>query len=579
MGDDVTLTIDGRVVTVAAGTLVIRAAEALGVEIPRFCDHPLLQPVGACRQCLVDIPDAGNGRAFPKPQASCTIAVAPGMVVKTSTASASKAQAGVLEFLLLNHPLDCPVCDKGGECPLQNQAMSNGNSESRFEGVKRTYAKPIPVSDTILLDRERCVLCQRCTRFAEEIADDARLVLTERGSHQQVSTVDGEPFDSPYSGNIIDLCPVGALTSADYRFRARPFDLVSTNSIGEHDACGSALRVDHRRGRVLRRVSRDDNAMPHPWITDRDRFGFEYLTRNRLTTPLVRESGELRTASWPEAIDVAAKGLMREHVGVLVGGSLTLEDTRAYAWFGRQILRTEDIDFRETATQEESSFLRSVVAGSRSVSYNDLLVADAVFLVGLDPRTEAGAIDLCLIRAERAGVQVHTHATSIAAATDRSVILVGRSAANTPGLISATAAAAAKVRAKLAWVPRRAGDRGAVEAGALPMPGGRDVGQMAEAVSAGVMTGLLLAGVKPTTALESTARRTFSVCLEIADTALTQTADVVFPVAAAAEKAGTFVNWEGRERAFEQVIETGRFSDARVLEELATRISEIKRSR
>ncbi len=215
---------------------MIRAAEQVGVQIPRFCDHPLLDPVGACRQCLVDIPDAGNGRGMPKPQASCTLAVAPGMVVNTQATSpvAEKAQHGVMELLLINHPLDCPVCDKGGECPLQNQAMSNGAGESRFEASKRTYPKPINISAQVLLDRERCVLCARCTRFSEQIAGDPFIALIERGALQQVGIYEKEPFESYFSGNTIQICPVGALTSAAYRFRSRPYDLVSTPSVAEH---------------------------------------------------------------------------------------------------------------------------------------------------------------------------------------------------------------------------------------------------------------------------------------------------------------------------------------------------------
>lgn len=242
----VTLTIDDVEVSVPKGTLVIRAAELIGTEIPRFCDHPLLEPVGACRQCLVDIPDAGNGRGFPKPQASCTIAVAAGMVVRTQDTSevAAKAQRGTMEFLLINHPLDCPVCDKGGECPLQNQAMSHGRGDSRFVETKRTFPKPIEVSRQVLLDRERCVLCARCTRFSEQIAGDPFIALVERGAQQQIGTADGQPFHSYFSGNTIQICPVGALTSADYRFRSRPFDLVSTPAVAEHDACGAAVGTE-----------------------------------------------------------------------------------------------------------------------------------------------------------------------------------------------------------------------------------------------------------------------------------------------------------------------------------------------
>ena len=243
--DLVTLTIDGVEVSVPKDTLVIRAAEQIGVQVPRFCDHPLLAPVGACRQCLVDVPDAGNGRGFPKPQASCTLPVAEGMVVSTQVTSpvADKAQQGVMELLLINHPLDCPVCDKGGECPLQNQAMSAGRPVSRFEDVKRTYPKPVNISSQVLLDRERCVLCARCTRFSDQVAGDPFIALVERGALQQIGIYEEKPFESYFSGNTVQICPVGALTGAAYRFRSRPFDLVSTPSVCEHCASGCAIRT------------------------------------------------------------------------------------------------------------------------------------------------------------------------------------------------------------------------------------------------------------------------------------------------------------------------------------------------
>ena len=227
----VRLTIDGEEVDAPKGELIIRTCERLGIIVPRFCDHPLLDPAGACRQCLVEV--EMGGRPMPKPQASCTMTVADGMVVRTQHSSpvAKKAQEGVMELLLINHPLDCPICDKGGECPLQNQAMSTGRTDSRFVDVKRTFPKPLPISTQVLLDRERCVLCQRCTRFSEEIAGDPFIDLLERGALQQIGVAQDKPFQSYFSGNTIQICPVGALTSAEYRFRARPFDLVSTDGV------------------------------------------------------------------------------------------------------------------------------------------------------------------------------------------------------------------------------------------------------------------------------------------------------------------------------------------------------------
>ncbi len=644
--DLVTLTIDDVEVSVPKGTLVIRAAELIGVEIPRFCDHPLLDPVGACRQCLVEVSDAGNGRGMPKPQASCTIEVAPGMVIKTQLTSpvADKAQTGQMEFLLINHPLDCPVCDKGGECPLQNQAMSHGRGESRFDGVKRTYPKPINISAQVLLDRERCVLCARCTRFSEQIAGDPFIALVERGALQQVGIYEREPFESYFSGNTIQICPVGALTSAAYRFRARPFDLVSTPSVAEHDACGSAIRVDHRRGLVMRRLAGDDPEVNEEWITDKDRFAFRYgRGEDRLTRPLVREDGVLRPASWPEALDVAARGLQAagNSTGVLTGGRLTLEDAYGYAKFARVVLGTNDIDFRSRPhSAEEADFLAAAVAGTgpvwgqAGVSYAELEHASSVLLVALEAEEDAGAIFLRLRKAARkhgltsftlapylsngarklgatliptvpgAEAAVLNRLPADVVLDSRSVILVGERAAASSGALSAALALSKATGARLAWVPRRAGDRGAVEAGCLPnlLPGGRPVSDAAARidtattwgvhslpslvgrdademlVSAGdrELAALVVAGVDPSdfldpqaalAGLESTG---FVVSIETRASLVTERADVVLPVALIEERAGSFVNWEGRHRPFDVVIErTNAMTDLRVLSALA----------
>ncbi len=632
--DLVTVTIDGVEVSVPKDTLVIRAAEQIGVQIPRFCDHPLLAPAGACRQCLVDVPDAGNGRGFPKPQASCTLPVAEGMVVSTQVTSpvADKAQQGVMELLLINHPLDCPVCDKGGECPLQNQAMSNGRGESRFSdernrGVKRTFPKPINLSPTVLLDRERCIVCQRCTRFADEIAGDPFIELLERGAQQQIGIAEDAPFLSYFSGNVIQICPVGALTSEQYRFRSRPFDLVSSPAIAEHDACGSAIRVDHRRGTVLRRQAGNDPDVNEEWITDKDRFAFAYAHGDdRLTYPQVRdEDGSLRPASWPEAFTVAARGLAAAKaaggVGVLTGGRVSAEDAYAYAKFARVALGTNDIDFRARPhSAEEADFLASTVVltgpGAGAVTYADLESAAKVVLVGLEPEDEAGAIFLRLRKSVRAG---GTEVLALAPFTTRglgklrgrlvptapgdeaaalrdlagelgadTVLLVGERLAVVPGALSAAAEVAAATGSRLAWVPRRAGDRGAVEAGCLPtlLPGGRPVadatarvdvatawgvdqlpetpGRDADAIvaalAAGELAGLVVAGVDPDDTTDPVATRAavaaagFVVALDLRRTEVTEVADVVLPVAPVSDKAGSFVNWEGRLRSWEAAL-------------------------
>jgi NADH-quinone oxidoreductase subunit G len=651
--ETVTLTIDGVQVSVPKDTLVIRAAEQVGVQIPRFCDHPLLDPVGACRQCLVDIPDAGNGRGFPKPQASCTLPVAEGMVVNTQATSevADKAQQGVMEFLLINHPLDCPVCDKGGECPLQNQAMSNGRGESRFAesgGVKRTFPKPINISAQVLLDRERCVLCARCTRFSEQIAGDPFIALAERGALQQVAIYEREPYESYFSGNAIQICPVGALTSADYRFRSRPFDLVSTPGVAEHDACGAAIRVDHRRGKVMRRLAGNDPEVNEEWISDKDRFAFRYTqVEDRITYPQIREDGELRPASWPEAFAVAARGLRDAGAAaVLTGGRLTAEDAYAYAKFARVALDTNDVDFRARPhSAEEASFLASHVALSGDVTYADLEAAPVVVLLGLEPEDEAATIFLRLRKAAKRG---RTQVVSVAPFTSRglakmkgrlvpaapgaeveaigslkdaghgvtkdAIILVGERLAQTHGALSAAADLAAGTGARLAWVPRRAGDRGAVEVGALPtlLPGGRPVGEasarvdvaaawgveslpakpgrdgnaIVAALAKGDLGGVVVGGVDPDDTADPAAFRAaldaagFVVSLELRETDVTRVADVVLPVAPVTDKAGTFVTWDGRPRSFDAVFTNpSSLPDLRVLAGIADELAAVGHGR
>jgi NADH-quinone oxidoreductase subunit G len=627
--DTVNVTIDGFEIAVPKGTLVIRAAEQLGIAIPRFCDHPLLDPIGACRQCLVDI----EGQR--KPLASCTTVCTDGMVVKTQLTSpvADKAQTGVMELLLINHPLDCPMCDKGGECPLQNQAMSNGRGESRFLEEKRRFPKPVPISTEVLLDRERCISCTRCTRTSEEIAGDDFIEFLDRGPKQFIGTAEGRPFNSYFSGNTVQVCPVGALTGAAYRFRSRPFDLVSTPTVCEHCAAGCRQRTDHRRGAVLRRLAGDDPQVNEEWNCDKGRWAFKYATESdRLTTPLVRGAdGVLHTASWTEAIAAAARGLALARdgaggVGVLTGGRLTLEDSYAYAKFARVALGTNDIDMRARQhSTEEDQFLAALVAGQGiGVRYADLETAPVVLLAGFEPEDESPIVFLRLRKAVRQNAQrVFSIAalgsrglakldgtlvptapgdeaaalTAIAAGgttasdalgTPGAIILAGERLAQVPGALAAVVRLAEATGAKLAWIPRRAGERGAIEAGALPgllpvgrpvsdpaaraevarvwgvrsVPDrlGRDTSTMLRLALSGELGGLIVAGVDPADlpdpelALRALDHTPFIVSLEIRASAVTDRADVVFPVAAVAEKAGTFVNWEGRGGTFEAAL-------------------------
>ena len=683
----VRLTIDGITVIAPKGELVIRTAERIGIAIPRFCDHPLLEPVGACRQCLVEV--EMGGRPMPKPQAACTQTIADGMVVKTQLTSpvAEQAQRSNLEFLLLNHPLDCPICDKGGECPLQNQTLANGSATSRMREPKRVFTKPIAVSTEILLDRERCVLCQRCTRFSDQIAGDKFIDLLERGSAQQIGINSAEPFQSYYSGNTIQICPVGALTSAAYRFRARPFDLVSTETVCEHCASGCALRTDHRAGAVTRRLARVDPEVNEEWNCDKGRFAFPYVREgDRITRPMVREpDGALVPTSWTDAMEIAARGLLEARdtggVGVLTGGRLTVTDAYAYAKFARLALRTNDIDFRARQhSAEEAAFLAARVAAgtpeSTGVSYAALEKATAVLLVALEPEEESPILFLRLRKASRGGVPVfslgalttrslekmagtlvgavpgdeptvvralasdtlagagvpdaeHRNKLGALLRTPGAVVLVGERAAEVPGLLTAVAELTGVTGAGLAWVPRRAGERGALDAGALGnlLPGGRPVSDPAARAeverawgsplpetpgrdTAGILAavgipepdsdsadsadraadglpgdepvdglrglaGLLIGGVQisdlpdPAAALAAVASAGFVVSLEMRASAFTELADVVFPVAAAVEKSGAYVNWEGRTRPFAAALpQAGTLDDARILDTL-----------
>ena len=631
--NSITATIDGIQVQVPKGTLIIRAAERMGTFVPRFCDHPALAPVAACRMCLVEI------EGMPKPQPSCAIALTEGMNVKTQMTStvAQEAQAGVMEFLLINHPLDCPVCDKGGECPLQNQAMTAGRAESRFDIEKRTFPKPIELSTEILLDRERCVECARCTRFSEEIAGDPFIELLERGAKQQVGIATDEPFNSYFSGNTVQICPVGALTSSSYRFRSRPFDLVSVPTTCEHCASGCSLRTDYRRETVMRRLAWEDPAVNEDWNCDKGRFAFAYLKENRLTQPKVRtKNGNQVDALWPDAIDFAVKGLLQAKgkVGVLLGGRLTMEDAYAYSKFARLALATNDIDFRNRVnSEEEQDFLGSVVAGSGgSVTYADLEKAQNVVLVNFEPEEESPIIFLRLRKASQKG---NLKVTAIAPYLTRSlekinaevvatkpgdeakvlrglkiaqesIILVGERAAATPGTLSAVIEIAEKTNSKLSWIPRRAGERGAVEIGALPnlLPGGRPVTEVSarndvaaiwgvngseipnkpgrnhseiiQAALSGEIKALIIAGLDVMDAPDPQALGQainavdFVITLGIQENSLTRYANVSLPVAPVTEKSGTFINWEGRPRPFGRAItSTNALTDARVLAMMA----------
>ena len=340
----VTITINGVDHEVESGTLLIAAAEDVGVEIPRFCYHSKLDPVGKCRMCLVEVEGPRGKSLVP----SCTMPVSDGMVVDTESAVVEKAQEGVLEFLLINHPLDCPICDKGGECPLQDQTMQWGPGESRFIEPKRTYPKPIHISDIVLLDRERCVLCDRCTRFADDVAGDPLITFQQRGNNVQIQTFPDEPFKSYFSGNTVQLCPVGALTSVDYRFKARPWDLEHTPSVSLVDSVHSTADVQTSRGKIIRVYGIENDAVNEGWLSDKDRFAFSAVhSDDRVTVPLIRDGDDFREATWVEAIEHVADKLgsyRGDEVGAIGGARNTNEEAFALGKFMRWVIGSGSVD-------------------------------------------------------------------------------------------------------------------------------------------------------------------------------------------------------------------------------------------
>jgi NADH-quinone oxidoreductase subunit G len=530
----VTLTIDDKEVTVPKGTLIIRAAEQLGIEVPRFCDHPYLAPAGACRQCYVQVEGQG------KLQTSCTVSVAPGMVVRTQNTSDAVRQAQVanLEFLLLNHPLDCPICDRGGECPLQDQALAFGPGESRFMDAKRVFPKPVPLSPLVGLDRERCILCARCTRFCDEISGDRFLELFARSAGERVSIAAGEDFRSPFSGNTIQICPVGALTATPYRFVARPFDLTSGDSVCQHCSAGCNVRVDVRRGEVVRVLARENPDVNDAWICDKGRFAYRHADApERITTPLIRDRG-LEPASFGEVLPWLAERCRSGRVAFLTGGRLMDEDYYALSKLARTVIGTNDLDHRRAfhGGLAEVVAAAAVTDRERSVTYRDIERAPVILLAGLDAEQEVPILHLRIRKAAARGAKVFVvhprrtrlhdvaehlptrpghevfvldriregveddsfearAAAALRNAGDRGVVLAGERLAEHPLAADLALAVASKTGSRFGYVTRRANDRGALGAGVHPalLPGGRRLGVADERAEVEAVWGPIMA--------------------------------------------------------------------------------------
>jgi NADH-quinone oxidoreductase subunit G len=403
------LTIDDIPVAVPPGTLVWAAAKQVGIEIPVYCYHPKMPPLGACRMCFVEI------EKMPKPpQTACTTPVAEGMIVHTKTDRVTKARKGTLEFLLINHPLDCPICDKGGECDLQDFTQRYGPGSTRFDLYKRHYQKPIPVSDDVMLDRERCILCQRCTRFSSEISMDNGLVMISRGYKMEVGTAPDHAFDSVFSGNTVEICPVGALTAASYRFKARPWELKHTPSVCNNCSVGCNARVDVRVDKIMRLMSRNNDEIDDGWLCNRGRWDFEFVNSpQRLRSPLIRRGGQLVKVSWDEAfytIGLKLRDILAKHGAKSVGGIGSTRTTNEEAYLFQKLLR--DVIHTPNVDHHHGYFpgTRDALTGKpwmMSNSIAEIEQASHIVLIASDPYQRQPILNLRIKKAMKGGAKIY----------------------------------------------------------------------------------------------------------------------------------------------------------------------------
>ncbi|CAB4885533.1 unannotated protein [freshwater metagenome] len=584
----VSVVINGKQFTARKGDLIIKAAEDAGAYIPRFCYHERMSPVGMCRMCLVEV-DTGRGPAL---MPSCMFPVAPGMVVSTESPVAKAAQEGIIELLLANHPLDCPVCDKGGECPLQDQSFSHGPGESRYIEEKRHYEKPIPISDLVFLDRERCILCDRCTRFADEVAGDALIHFTSRGNTTQVNTFPDEPFSSYFSGNTVQICPVGALTAKPYRFKARPWDLQEAESTCTTCSVGCRTAVQSSRDEVLRYQGVDSDPVNWGWLCDKGRFGFESIASDdRLTTPLVRTAEGHQATSWNSASASAAQLITEaiaaggaSSIAVLGGARGSNEDAFAWARLAHDVIGTSNVSAQladglpvgvlglNRATIDQAASATTIILlapdlkeelpvlylrlRDAAVKHRSRIIEFAPKASGLtryawrtvfyEPGSQADAVGAALAQ-DDIGAQL---------AKGDVVIVVGRAnlaESSAPTIAALQALTTALPGAAVLPALRRGNVMGAIGVGMRPGKGGLDSRGILNAAADGKIECLILVGADPLADVPDAdlARRALAGARRLiaVDTFINQSsklADVVFPAAAYAEKAGTTTNIEGR---------------------------------
>ncbi|HZA19603.1 MAG TPA: NADH-quinone oxidoreductase subunit NuoG [Actinomycetota bacterium] len=601
MSDDlVDVTINGRPVQAEKGRLLIDVAEEMNVYVPRFCYHPGMKSVAVCRMCLVKV------EGMPKLAPACATPVADGMVVTTSDEQSVDAQEGMLEFLLINHPLDCPICDRGGECPLQDQTYRHGPGSTRYVEPKRTYEKALEISDLVVLDRERCVLCWRCVRFSDEIAGDAFIQLVDRGPGTQILTFSDEPFDSYFSGNTIQICPVGALTASTYRFVSRPWDLKTSPGICSYCSVGCPITNEARGDKLVRCQALPNEDVNDFWICDKGRFGFHYVESDeRLTVPLVRSGGEFEPTTWGRALsDIAGKLKDAKNVAVLAGGHVSTEDAFATERLARKVVGTANIDSRiqDAGAPYEMTLGFSSVVGS-SATLNDVESARTIVWVGSDPKETLpvlylrlrkavldGGAKLIVVSPRRGSLDsIATHVIRCEAGGEAKALAelgsgsgpaardigdpmvvcweplsAGRDEA---AVLGAALNLGARRSAKVLVCPPHAGSQGLLDMGVHPglEPGyraaeqsGLDTRAILEAAAAGEIDALVLVGADPigdfpdgALARRALEKVPFTVAIELFATESAQLADVVLPSAATPERAGTFANLERRLQKFE----------------------------
>ena len=623
----VQITINGASYQVPAGEILIKAAQDNGTYIPRFCWHERMRPVGMCRMCLVEV-ETPRG---PMIITACTNPVSDGMVVDTENHDVKKAQEAVLEFLLANHPLDCPVCDKGGECPLQDQAMAYGPGESRFVEIKRQFEKPIPISDLVLLDRERCILCARCTRFSDEISGDPLIEFQDRGNLTEVNTFPDLPFSSYFSGNTVQICPVGALTATPYRFRARPWDLQKVESSSMFDTAHPRIEIHSSQNEVVRYSGVDNDATNHGWLSDKARWSFEYLQSvNRLTKPRVRRDGAMIEVDWSEALDIVATRLrlIKEEDGgnalaVIGGANGTNEDAYALARFAREVLETPNIDCRMDDSLS-SHFLAATV--DRAL-INDLDDADTILVWAPDLKEEHPTLYLRVRRAAqelgKTLVLIHPRANGLddrathkltyrpgagfallgeiaagghveiinALTVGKVVAIVGLASLADGAQLAESVAALVRQKAsssRILPLHSRSNTFGALDMGLAPdlLPGrvnverpGRGTREVFEGLDSGEIRGLVMVGADPVrdmpdprVAVRGLDAAEYVVAIDLFENDSNAHADVILPASGFAEKEGTATNVEGRVQKLNQMRPAPGFArpDWAIIDDIAS---------